>query len=79
MISYRGVFITKLEEAIMLNPDKPLSYILMGFLNKKNLKGKHFFDCSDEEIYSSLEIFISDMDSDEPLSEAEFNEWRCKY
>lgn len=79
MINYRGVFITKLEEAIMLNPDKSLSYILMGFLNKKNLKGNHFFDCSDEEIYSSLEVFVSDMDKDEPLTEEEFKQWiQCK-
>lgn len=76
MINYKGVFITKLEDAITFNPNMDLATILMGFLNKRQLNGKHFFDCSDEEIYASLETFLLDIATeDEMLTEEEFKDW----
>lgn len=66
----------KLHTALEQNPTLTLGEILYSFLHKENIKGKHFWHASDEEIYTALESFNKfGTEQDEPLDTNEFNFW----
>jgi hypothetical protein len=56
-INYTGAILQKLEEAVEKNPNMTIGEVLFQFLHKPQLKGKHYFYATNEEIYTSLEKF----------------------
>lgn len=75
-INYTGSFLLKLEEAFDKNPDMTIGEIMYSAFRGSNMKGKHFFYASDEEMYTALENFLKfEEDNDEPLSEQDFSFW----
>ena len=74
-INYKGAFIQKLEQAIEDNPTMTIGEILTESLHKSVL-GKHFFYCSDSEIYTAFENFAKNgKETDEDMTEEEVETW----
>lgn len=75
-VNYKGSFLNKLLLAVDRNPEMTMGEILYSFLHKSNLKGKHFFYCTDIELYNSLENFTKiGVETEEPVSTNEFEFW----
>lgn len=75
MINYKGAIIQKLEQIIEDNPTLSFGEILLYITHHTTL-GKEFHKATDSELYSSIENFAKNgVESDEALSQEEFNEW----
>lgn len=74
-VNYKGSITAKLFTAIEKHPEMSMSEIFQSFLGKKAL-GKHFFEASDQEIYTALEKLCEEVDDkDEPFDEAGWSFW----
>jgi len=56
-INYKGAILQKLDEAVEKNPNMSFGEVLFQFLHKPQLKGKHYFYATNEEIYTSIEEY----------------------
>jgi len=74
-MNYKGSISNLIFAAIENKPQLKMGEILYSFLSKGKLK-KHYLEATDEEIYTSLEDFLSEKEEvDEPLDEQEFYQW----
>ena len=75
-IKYRASFFSQLHKAIEQNTELTLGEVMYSAFHKDNLKGKHFWHATDEEMVTALENFNKfGIEDEEPLNEQEFDFW----
>lgn len=74
-MNYKGAIIQKLEEVIQDNPSMSFGEVLLNITHHTVL-GKDYHKASDSEFYTVLEKLVKNgIDKEEPLAEADFNNW----
>lgn len=75
MSNYRGSIISLIREAVEKYPEMSVAEVLYSAINKNAIK-KHYVEATDEEIYTSFEKLVrKEKETEEQMSEEEFNQW----